>query len=135
MKRTLLLLATAGTIAMSSGAAACGACVEDKVAATYDYAVIKDAIAWRRQVVFVALEGADAGRIRDRIVAAAAGVPGARRDTVRFSASPPAFSFALEGKMAPDTALAAFRRAVSGKDVRMSIVRLMRDGALVDPAT
>lgn len=133
MKRTSTLIAVAGTIAMSSTALGCGACVEDKVAVTYDHAVVHAAIDSHRQVVFVALDGRDAARAGARIVAAAATVKGVQRGSVRYAASPPAFSFALARSAAPDKAIAAFRTALTGMDLRMTMIRLMREGALVDP--
>jgi hypothetical protein len=131
MKATLAVLATA--IAMSGAAYGCGVCIEDKVAATYDHAVIRQAIAAHRQVIFVALDGNDATRVGERIARAAGHVPGMQRLSVRYAVSPPALSFALANNVAPDKALAAFQKAVAGMDVRMRIVRIMRDGTLVDP--
>jgi len=133
MKRAATLLTTVGALAMSSATLACGVCVEDKVAVTYDHAVVHAAMEAHRQVVFVALDGADASRAGTRIMAAAARVKGVDRSSVRYATSPAAFSFALAKGTAPDKAVAAFRSAVAGMDVRMSMVRLMRDGALVDP--
>ncbi|HLX30397.1 MAG TPA: hypothetical protein VKV24_18110 [Casimicrobiaceae bacterium] len=134
MRTTLALLATAAAIGMSGAVYGCGVCVEDKIAATYDHAVIRDAIAAHRQVIFVALDGNDATRIGQRIVSAAARVPGMQKASLRYAVSPPAMSFAVAKVVAPDKALAAFQKAVAGMDVRMRIVRIMRDGALVDPS-
>ena len=65
---------------------ACGACDEDKVAATYDHAVIDAAIARHRQVVFVAIDGpVDPQRIGTRLAAAAAKVSGIQPGTLRTS--------------------------------------------------
>lgn len=131
MKRVWTSIAVAVTIAMSGTALGCGVCIEDKVAVTYDHAVVHAAMASHRQVVFVALDGRDAARAGARIVAAASAVKGVQRDSVRYAASPPAFSFALAGGAVPGKAVAAFRTAVAGMDVRMTPIRLMRDGALV----
>jgi hypothetical protein len=57
--RALLLAVTLGTAAGS--AAACGYCVEDKIASVYDHAVITRATTRRHQVAFFALEGKLAG--------------------------------------------------------------------------
>lgn len=58
-------------------ALACGACVEDRVAATYDHAIINAAIAKHQQVVFVAVDGPiSAETIDAHIVAAASKVRG-----------------------------------------------------------
>ena len=43
-------------------ALACGYCVEDKIAATYDHAVITRALAQGRHVVFLHVDGARVGR-------------------------------------------------------------------------
>ena len=53
-------IATGAAVAISSSVYACGVCIEDKVAATYDHAIVHQAIASHRQVIFVALEGRDA---------------------------------------------------------------------------
>jgi hypothetical protein len=75
MKPRWIAIAAALAAAAPATALACGACDEDKIAATYDHAVIDAAIARHRQVVFVAIDGpVDVQRIRARIVAAAAKV-------------------------------------------------------------
>jgi len=112
---------------------ACGACAEDTIAATYDHAVIRAAIERRQQVVFVALEGGDATRIGDRIAAAAPNVRGVQGGTLRIAVSPPAFSFALDARQVPEAAVADFRKAVKRAAVGMTLVRVMRNGALLEP--
>ena len=53
----------AAALALLAGqAAACGYCVEDKIAATYDHAVITRALAGGRHVVFFHVDGAAVGR-------------------------------------------------------------------------
>src|SRR5215470_13558454 len=56
MKSVVTLVASLGFL-LPATASACGACIEDKIAATYDHALIDRAIASHRQVVFVAIEG------------------------------------------------------------------------------
>ena len=73
---------------------ACGVCVEDKVAATYDHAVVMKAGALRHLVVFGEIDGAvDMNAVTTGLPAAAKRVYGIDRVTLRTSASPPAFSF------------------------------------------
>ncbi len=72
------LLACALAVA-ASGAAACGYCVEDKIASVYDHAVVSRAVARHHQVAFFALEGTLAGtpaeaRLLAGIAASAHGV-------------------------------------------------------------
>jgi hypothetical protein len=115
---------------------ACGACIEDKIAATYDHAVIDRAVANRWQVVFVAIDGpVDASKLTARIVLAAPRVRGVRASTVRTSVSPPAFSFALDAVSDPRVAVAAFQTALGDRTARLTLVRMVRDGVLVDPKT
>ena len=133
MRRASTLLAMAVTAGMSSATLACGVCIEDRVAVTYDHAVVRAATEAHRQVVFVALDGADATRAGVRIVAAATRVKGVDRASIRYAPSPPAFSFALARSAPAEKAVAAFQSALGGMDVRMTVIRLVRDGVLVDP--
>jgi hypothetical protein len=133
MKKVSMSVAAAIAFAVSGTALACGVCIEDKVAATYDHHVIRAAISSRSQVIFVALDGRDGALIGERITAAASRVRGIDVASVRYAASPPALSFALAQGVAPDVALHALTRGIKGADVRMRIIRIMRDGALIDP--
>jgi hypothetical protein len=118
--------------AISSAAWGCGACIEDKVAATYDHVVIKRSIAKRQQVVFVAVEGNV--RTDDLMKSVAtANVPGLVAGTVRTSADPPAFSFALDANVVPDGAVKSFRKAVRDPHARFTMVRIVRDGRMLEP--
>jgi hypothetical protein len=113
---------------------ACGACDEDKIAATYDHAVIERATARHHQVVFVAIDGpVSAAEISRRIAAAAPKVRGVVPGTLRTSVSPSAFSFALDATQKPKAAMSDFKKAVGDRDARLTLVRIMRDGALVEP--
>jgi hypothetical protein len=134
MKPRWIAIAAALAATAPATALACGACDEDKIAATYDHAVIDAAVARHRQVVFVAIDGpVDAQRIRARIVAAAAKVPGVRAETLRTSLTPLAFSFALDTTQTPNAAVTAFRKAVDDPTARLAVVRIMRDGVLRQP--
>lgn len=79
---------------------ACEICVEDHVAATYDYAVIALAEAAGRKVLFVAVRGKDAGAPQSEAAVrrALAAIPGVDRASIRFSAFPTAASFAWNPK-------------------------------------
>jgi hypothetical protein len=134
MRRALALLAM--TLAGSAPASgwACGVCVEDKVAATYDHTVIMTAVAKHQQVVFVAVESPVAvSEVNVRIAAAASKVRGVQAGTLRTSTAPPAFSFALDAAQTPEAAVAAFRRAVGDRSARLTLLRVMRDGELIEP--
>ena len=127
MKRGWIVLGIVVAAVAPTAVLACGACVEDKIAATYDHAVIDAAIARHQQVVFVAIDGpVDARRIGARVTAAAASVPGIQPGTLRTSASPPAFSFALDSRQQPGAAVARLRKALDDSGVRLTIVRIRR---------
>ena len=78
----------------SGPASACGYCVEDKIAATYDHAVITRAFAQKHHVAFLHVDGAAASRaVLERAVYSAATVD---RGTVRVSADLMTVSFAFD---------------------------------------
>lgn len=106
---------------------ACGVCIEDKVAATYDHAVVMRAGARGHLVVFGEIDGAvDIETVTAGIPAAARGVTGIDRGTVRTSASPPAFSFALDpAAQAPASAVAILQKRLRAQGVRLSVLRVM----------
>lgn len=97
----------------SRPAPACEICVEDHVAATYDYAVIARAESAGQHVLFVAVRGKDAGAPRSEgaVRRALAAIPGVDRSSIRFSAFPTAASFAWNPKLASSGELL---RAVNG---------------------
>ena len=134
MKPGCIALIAAFFAAAPATGLACGACDEDKVAATYDHAVIDEAIARHRQVVFVAIDGpVDMQQIGTRLAAAAAKVRGVQAGTVRTSLAPPAFSFVLDTRRTPQAAVAGFRKAVGDSTARLTVVRIMRDGVFHTP--
>jgi len=134
MKTRLSALVIACAIGAPSAALACGACIDDSVAATYDHAVIHTAIQTRRQVAFVTIEGpVDATRLAKQVLAKAPRIRGVVSGTVRTSVAPPAFSFALDGTQSPSAMVDAFRSAIAEPRAHLTLVRIMRDGALVEP--
>ena len=133
MTRALTAAIVATALAAGAPAAsACGVCVDDKVAATYDHALIERAAANRQQVVFVAVDGpVDGGALGAKV--AKANVKGVVAGTVRVSAAPAAFSFVLAAREDPARAVAGFRRALDDPRAELTLVRIARDGRLVDP--
>lgn len=106
---------------------ACGVCIEDKVAATYDHAVVMRAGALHHLVVFGEIDGAvNIKGVTASIPAAARRVQGIDRGTVRTSASPPAFSFALDpAAQAPDAAVAELQKRLRAQGVKLTVLRVM----------
>jgi hypothetical protein len=86
----------AGFAAWCGVASACGVCVEDKIAAVYDHAVVTRALASGRMVVFAEVRGAPNGGAIERLANAARRTRGVDRETVRTSVEPGALSFALD---------------------------------------
>ena len=84
MRKGIVIVALA-LLGLTREAAACGYCVEDKIASTYDHAMITRALAQKHHVVFFHLEGtvpSSAASIRaiERTVRSTPGVdPGSAR--------------------------------------------------------
>jgi hypothetical protein len=99
-----------------STALACGFCVEDKVAAVYDHAVVSRAREAGRVMVFAEVEGAGAAGERVRAVRkAAARVKAIDAASIRVSEAPAMVSFALDPReRSPQLALAAAERGAPG---------------------
>ncbi len=76
----------------SSRALACGYCVEDQVAATYDHAVVTHALARKHHVAFLHVEGRASRKALEQAIYSA---PGVDRCTVRVSADLLTVSFAF----------------------------------------
>ncbi len=122
----LARMALCTALAAPLGALACGACIEDKIAAAYDYAVVQDAAAKKHVVVFASIDGAgEPAKQADRVKNAAARVAGVDRASIRAAASPSALSFALDPHAKdPQAALAAIEKAVPG--TQLTLLRVVR---------
>lgn len=85
-------------LALAAPALACGHCVEDKIAAAYDHAVVVRALERKHAVAFFALEGAlpPEPAARRKLRALAESVRGVQRGTVRVSAESAALSFSFD---------------------------------------
>lgn len=109
-------------------AGACNACLEDKIAATYDWQVVRAAKGRGHTVVFTAVRGkvapgnAALARTLARTVGAQHGVDAG---TVRVSLAPPAASFACSATQnRPATVIAAANRALAPSGLSLAIVRI-----------
>lgn len=120
MKGALLICAAAAAFA-ALPVRACGVCDEDKVAATYDHAVVERAASKGRVVVFCEVRGPlDARRLR----AAARRVKGIDPASVRTSAQPAALSFALDGgRRSPQAAVDALQ-ALAPHGTQLALLRV-----------
>jgi len=123
---TIKLLLASAMVSASGAAFACGACLEDKIAATYDHAVVTAAAAKGDRVVFGAIDGPiDARLVSERVRATASKIPGVRPETVHASPAPPAFSFAIDRRaQKPEAAVAELERRLAVPGVHLSIIRV-----------
>jgi len=120
MKAMRLVLA-AVALAPFASAQACGACAEDKVAATYDHAIASRAASQGRTMVFCEVRGPFDAR---RLKAAAARIDGIDPASLRTSANPATVSFALDSrKVSTPTALKRLQAAVPS-GTQLLVVRL-----------
>jgi hypothetical protein len=104
----------------------CGACIEDKIAVTYDDSVIRRAAQRHEVVVFASIEGpGNPHQLAKSVKAAALHAPGIARDSVRTVADPAAVSFALDPRVAaPEATLAALEQARPG--LKLAVLRIVR---------
>jgi hypothetical protein len=80
-----------------ANALACGYCLEDKVAAAYDHAVLAKAVSQKHQVAFFHVEGTAPRAALERAVYAA----GADRGSARIAPEQQALSFAFDPAKTP----------------------------------
>jgi hypothetical protein len=133
MKRGITSIALAAALLAADAAQACGACVEDKVAATYDHVVITQAMRRHQQVLFVGVDGPRATLEAARLSQAARKVRGVEASSVRTSASPAALSFAIAASQNPHAAVDAVRAALRDPGTQLTLIRIARDGVLIEP--
>ena len=109
-------------VTLAPAAWACGVCVEDRVAATYDHAVVQRAAAKGNVMVYCAVSGElDATRIRS----AARRVRGLDLASIRFSSEPAAVSFALDGaRQSPQAAVSMLQQAMPA-GIAVAIVKVV----------
>ena len=125
--RALRAALAAAALAAAPAAFACGICVEDKVAATYDYDVVTRATARHHVVVFAAVDDPRATAAPRALREAAARVRGVDRASVRSAAAPRALSFALDPRAGtPRAALRSIERQPAMAGVRLTLIRVMR---------
>lgn len=128
MKRTAMALWTATVLGLPLSAAACGVCIEDKIAVTYDHDVVMRATARQHVVVFAAVDGfADGKVLANDVRAAAARLRGVDRGSVRSAAEPPAVSFALDTRLrTPEVAMAAIEKSASTPGLKLTLLKVIR---------
>lgn len=125
MKSFLFAVFSALIFSLPISALGCGACIEDKLAVTYDYDVVQTAHARQQTVVFCDVKDRVA---TDKLRRATASVRGVNAKSIRISSEPAALSFALDTKVqSPEAAIAKISEALQGK-IRLSIIRKAAPG-------
>ena len=88
-----LWVALAGTAAI-----ACGYCVEDRIAAVYDHALLQRTLASKHQIVFFAWDGplTRSEAARQKMLALGEATPGVDKGSTRVSMEPAALAVAFD---------------------------------------
>lgn len=127
-----VLLAAAVLAVRAAIALACNACLEDKIAATYDWQVVSAARARGHVVLFTAIRGSVApgdSALPRRLARQLGGVAGVDAGTPRVSLAPPAASFAFDpAKNSPQQLIAAINARLKTGGLSLSVVRVGAPG-------
>ena len=120
MRTARLALAAAALLTFSS-VQACGVCNEDKIAATYDHAVVRRANLQGRVIVVCEVRGALDSRW---LKTAASRLKGVDPASLRISANPATLSFALDSRQQSPQAAVDALQAMAGGGTQVVVVRL-----------
>jgi len=107
---------------------ACDACLEDKIAATYDWEVVSAAKRQGHTVIFTAIQGPvgpQDKRLGRRLTEELLAVPGVDAGSVRVALSPPAVSFSSNlAKRRVDAILQAANHRLRALRLKLVVVRI-----------
>jgi hypothetical protein len=126
MRPFVLALTLLAVTAAMHPASACGHCVEDRVAAVYDYQVELRAGRDHLRIAYLGIDGprAESEAAREAIATALRDVPLVERDTLRTSAAPAAASFAWRGSEAElRGAMRTLNAQLAGSGLRAGLLR------------
>jgi hypothetical protein len=123
---------------LASTTLACGYCIEDKIAAVYDYDVITRALSRQHRVAFFTVEGAMAASEDSRraLKAAVESVAGVDKGSARVSVDPAALSAAFDPARASSASMErALSRKLAVHGLSVTTVRVMDNrSALKSPS-
>ena len=134
MKRLLTALVLACN---ASAALACGYCVEDKMAATYDHAVVTRALAQKHHVAFFHIDGtlAPGAGTKRSLEAVAESSAGVDQGSARVSVESASLSVAFDPQRTPVAALqSALERKLAAKKVSLMLLQVMDRPADFSPS-
>jgi hypothetical protein len=115
-------------LALGAEALACGYCVEDRVAAVYDHAVVVKSLDRRHPVVFLGIDGplGAAEGERKAIEGALRGVPGVDAGSLRVSLGGAALSFAYDPRRAGlGVVMGGFERRLAAKGLGLTLLKVI----------
>ena len=118
----------AALVAAAAGAQACGYCVEDKIASTYDHAAVMRALEAKHHVVFFHIDGplAQDEKTRQALVAAAESIAGVDRGSVRVKLETLTLALAFDPGKAPLARLqAALEKKYASRKLTLMPLRIM----------
>ena len=124
------VFAAATFLLASESATACGYCVEDKVAATYDHAVVIRALDQRHEIAFFAIEGtvAENPALQRTIESALESTAGIDRGTFRVSLASASLSFAYDPARAGlGPVMRSLDRKLAAAGLSLSVLRVIND--------
>ena len=126
MKKLLVALFMAGMIS-ASHAQGCGACVEERMAATYDHDLVIGAMDRGHQIVFTDVASRELTRTEWHLLSwVVQSVRGVMKGSVRTSKSPMALSFEIDPQATSDaTAIRQINRRIGKRPIRISLIRTM----------
>lgn len=123
MRNTLAVV----LLALGADALACGYCIEDRVAAVYDHAVVVKSLDRGHPVAFLGIEGPLGTAERKTIEAALRGVPGLDAGSLRVSLSGAALSFAYDPKRGLGPIMKGVERRLASKGLGLSLLKVIDD--------
>jgi hypothetical protein len=130
-------LALAALLAAAGAAQACGVCVEDKMAAVYDHAVVTQALGRQHHVAFFHVEGAlGAGEATKKALQKAAESSAAvDRGGVRVSVESASLSVAFDPRRTPVMGLQKdLERRLAGKKYSLVLMQVIRQPSDIGPS-
>lgn len=110
------------------GAFACGYCVEDKIASTYDHAVVTRALAQRHHVAFFHIDGplVPGDATKKALEALAESTPGVDKGSVRVAVDTLTLSLAFDPKATPLIAVqTAMDRKLAAKKLALMPLKII----------
>ena len=123
------ILGAAGLLlALQGPAAACGYCVEDKMATVYDHAIVTQALGRKHHVAFFAIDGAltPGDGARRAIEALAESAHGVHKGSARVSVESASLSVAFDPQRVPFVVLhKALEQKLAAKKLSLMPLRVM----------